>query len=256
MADGISIERYCEIVLADWQTDVTPACRAAGEALWQVTCVHAGQKGTVLIPTPSQTDARAVIDYLVAMTTDQPHLSRLTRKLAGPDTMMLAGMRVMVLPRGTSRRPRGILAKVEMTDGVIATVDELPSDKEIARTVAHCLSISAHTGQEMDIALDIVRALVPDVADPEAWLRQNFRSGRSVESVQRQKERRSDAGFYYKLDVPQPRTSVPDNIHTSSKADWLASREFEEMRMRQIEERDWCERGQYLNQRVITKPRR
>ena len=149
---------------------------------------------------------RAVIAYLSAFLTDQQHLARLPSKVNG-DEVTVSGLRILVLPVSTSRRPRGILAKIDMADGVTVMPTELPSDKEMAITIAHALMVSAQTGKEMDKALEIARWLDPN-ADQE-WIQRNFDSKSGVETVQQQKERRSDAGFYYMLDPPQPTTSVP-----------------------------------------------
>jgi hypothetical protein len=137
MSDGLQQFRWA--VLGAWENDRTAACSAAAEAMYAAVVLHADKpKGTVLVAVPHQPDVRSVATYLTAFLTDAPQLSRVLHKIGTDGEVMVAGKRILILPTVTSRRPRNILANVEMADTVDAVV-ELKSDAEIARTVAHIL---------------------------------------------------------------------------------------------------------------------
>jgi hypothetical protein len=169
MSDGLQQFRWA--VLGAWENDRTAACSAAAEAMYAAVVLHADKpKGTVLVAVPHQPDVRSVATYLTAFLTDAPQLSRVLHKIGTDGEVMVAGKRILILPTVTSRRPRNILANVEMADTVDAVV-ELKSDAEIARTVAHILLIESNGGngnaEDHRIALEIASILVPD-GDPEA----------------------------------------------------------------------------------------
>ena len=255
----ISLEQFRSSVLRDWQEDKSEACAVAAQVIRQAVCVHAkAARGTLLV-TAHKTLARQIVGYITSFITDEPHLAKLPRKFVSGEEIHIGKLRILVLPVGTSRRPRHILWRRDIeTTGTAAA--ELPSDLKIAIATSHGLTVAAHTGKEMDKALEIARWLDPN-ADEE-WIQRNFGSKSGVETVQQQKERRSDSGFCYKFDVPYPTTSVPsvsrsipDNIHPASREDWLASKEFEEMRMRQNEESDWLDRNR-VSLKALTGPRR
>ena len=141
----VSLTDFRASVLAPWAGDESPACQAAAEAMHAVACTHARvPKGTIVIDVPDQTSVRSVTTYIEAMLKDQEQLSRLPVGWHDGE-VTVAGKKVLCLPRGTSRRPRGVLARIEMRGGEVAST-ALPSDFELAKTFSHALITASHTG--------------------------------------------------------------------------------------------------------------
>jgi hypothetical protein len=174
-------EKFRRTVLRDWESDRSPACATAAEVVFAAVITHAGARGTIVATCPDQVACRSVLHYLASFFQDQQQLSGMSVR-HGADRVDIGNVRALVLPRDTSRRPRNVIAKVEMaTEGAAPT--ELKSDVEIVRTLAHILLLAAHRElqrkpddttitKDDKIALDIVKAILPNEAhDPQAYLR-------------------------------------------------------------------------------------
>ena len=160
MSDEITLEDFRASVLALWSSDDTPACQAAAEAMWAVACKYGRTpKGTVVIDVPDQSTVRSVTSYIEAMLKDQEQLSRLIAKWHDGE-VTVASKRIMCLPRGTPRKPRGVLHRIEVRGGEV-TATELPDDREVAITFIAAIVSAVNGKGDIAIANELASKLRP-----------------------------------------------------------------------------------------------
>jgi hypothetical protein len=160
MTDTIDLDAFRASVLAPWAEECSPACAAAAEALWLCTVKHARTRVTVLVQTPDATSQRLVLRYLEDIFKDQPRLQALRPRFM-QDQVMIGLVRLVVTVRGGSRRPRGVVATVEMRGGAVVS-SELPTDYDLGVAIAHCLARCVVAGHASDADLALLKAVSPD----------------------------------------------------------------------------------------------
>jgi hypothetical protein len=164
----ITLDEYRAGPLARWQDDASAAHAAASEAMWLATCQFARQCVSIIVSCHDASSVRLVMEKLQAYFTDEPALELLRPKFTG-EQVTIQHVIVLVLPRDSSRRPRGVVATVEMR-GCAVVSSELPNDMEIARSIAHALTLAMHN--DPAAAVSLAQALFPETdAD---WVRENF----------------------------------------------------------------------------------
>jgi hypothetical protein len=146
----LSLESFRGSVLKAWAGDTSAAFAAASEAMWLAVRT---EKGTVVVSVFDMAAQRTVLAFLAAFTTDQEHLSQLHAK-ALPDGTLLGKVRILVLPKDTSRRPRGVVSTVTMPSPaeVQKEKEPLPDDRELARRLASLFDHIALRGSEPNAA--------------------------------------------------------------------------------------------------------
>jgi hypothetical protein len=194
-APSMTLEQFRAGPLRDWSGDHSSACAAASEALHAAVVLSDGQRGAVVVTVPDASAQRAVLAYVTSMLADQEELSRLVAKPA-PDGCFVERTRILVLHHGTSRRPRGVVARVHMASGTPAP--EKLRDEEITRKIMHVLMIAAYGSERSDERiLELVLKLFPDcgVSTPEEakkYLKDGFDKAGEERRRERDEEREAD----------------------------------------------------------------
>lgn len=142
----IELDEFRRGPLGRWLDDKSAAHAAASESLWLATCRHARQHCTIIVRCPDMAAVRLVREKLDAYFTDEPSLMKLRPKFT-IDTVSIAGVRILTLPRDSSRRPRNVAATIEManTRGEAATAAP-HTDEALAVQIAHTMTCLWHDG--------------------------------------------------------------------------------------------------------------
>lgn len=98
------------------------------------------------------------------------HLCACSYKISSTERADIAGKRVLVLTKDTTRRPLNVLARIEMADEVRVRPEEM-TDIQIARQIAYVLICAAHREPDDPKAHELVRAIFPEDKDPAGYLK-------------------------------------------------------------------------------------
>jgi hypothetical protein len=198
------------------------------------------------------------------MLEDQPQLAKLRTKPT-PDGAYIDGTRIMVLPKGTSRRPRNVLARVEMAEELSAKVsDNSPMQDFTPEQLAHrvCGTLAGVMSGDRE-ATDLDLALIASLGTTVEALRADYEAYHAA----RQEARRKAADPGHNLPPGSSlndygpgtfrATSVPQVPRPLSRDEWLASPEFERQRAENMGRGETnLLAGGPRQERALTGPRR
>jgi hypothetical protein len=253
---ALDLETFRSSVLKAWSGDESSAFAAASESMWLAVIVHCdAKKATVACTVPDTGAAKQVMGYIDNFIKDHEALAQIPTK-AVPDGVMLGKVRVLVLPRGSSRRPQGVVATAEMA-GADETREptQLPDDEELARRIAHVMLVaeSPSPSPELSALREKIFNLIPGA-------RAIFAKPRRVEGDEQQwaawraaQRITSHAGSSLE-DLPQDAFRTPITTQRApSREAFIASPEFEQQRLESMGRDDLARDAR--NQPVLTGPR-
>jgi len=158
--------------------------------------VHAKAKGSIVVTVPDQAAERAVTKYLTSFLDDE--LLSL-RYLKRDDGLTVGSVRILVLLKDTPRRPKQVLARVEMLNPaeVQKEPEPYPGDRETARRLLLMYRHAIHTPEDQLNAAELefkassiyaaIKQLPPSRDDErwQAWRRcqRGLHSGSSLEGL-------------------------------------------------------------------------
>ena len=196
-----------------------------------LAAVNAAKPGVVRVAAADATLARQCREFILAfLATDK--LKPLFLKATGDEIGLRSGV-IITVDSNVARLSHGAISVIELAWGPSSDGDDVRSplkehaDDEVwmARAAMHCISHWLYTGEGYDSALMIAALFDPD--DPAGWLEQQKR------------EHLAEIENCVPMSSGLARAAVQENApglasayrpHTPSRADYVASPEFEKDR--------------------------